>query len=182
MVAHSLLTLLQSHKPADAKEAADLRAMTAFLRQGHECFVRTNLWAHFTGSALLVNAAGDRVLLNHHRALDCWLQFGGHADGDSDLFTVAQRELREESGIAAFEPLLPGIFDVDIHPIPYNAKKDESAHLHYDVRYLFRVTGADDFTISEESVAMRWCAYEEARELAHSQSFGRMLDKWRAAR
>jgi 8-oxo-dGTP pyrophosphatase MutT (NUDIX family) len=176
-----LINLLTRHQPADAKEAADLRAMIAFLRAGHDCFVRTNLWAHFTGSALLVNAAGDKVLLNHHRALDCWLQFGGHADGDTDLFAVAQRELREESGMTAFVPLINGIFDVDIHPIPYNAKKDEPAHLHYDVRYLFRMTRDEDFTISEESVAMRWCAFDEAKELAQSQSFGRMLDKWREA-
>lgn len=170
-----------SHRAADAQEDCDRRAMIAFLQSGQDCFVRANLWAHFTGSALLVNAAGDRVLLNHHRALDKWLHFGGHADGDPDLFAVAQRELQEESGVTAFEPLLPGIFDVDIHPIPYNAKKGEPAHLHYDVRYLFRMTDESGFVISDESVALRWCGYEEAKALAQSAVFTRMLDKWRAA-
>ena len=180
-MAAALLQALQSHKPADAQEGADLRAMMALLQSGQECFVRTNLWAHFTGSALLVNAAGDKVLLNHHRALDRWLHFGGHADGNPDLYDVARRELIEESGVTAFEPLIPGIFDIDIHPIPYNEKKGEPAHLHYDVRFLFRMTDDSEFMVSDESVAARWCGYEEAKALAASVTFTRMLDKWRAA-
>ncbi|MBU0800927.1 MAG: NUDIX hydrolase [Alphaproteobacteria bacterium] len=156
-------------------------AMVAFLQTGQDCFVRTTLWAHFTGSALLIDHTGTRVLLNHHRALDRWLHFGGHADGDPDLFAVAQRELAEESGITACVPLIDGPFDIDIHPIPYNAKRNEPAHLHYDVRYLFRMTTDVPFAISDESIAMRWCRYEEARTLAASETFTRMLDKWRAA-
>lgn len=181
MTSDVLLSALQSHNPADAQEAADLQAMISFLQSGQDCFSRANLWAHFTGSALLVNAAGDKVLLNHHRALDRWLHFGGHADGLPDLFAVARRELAEESGVTACVPMVAGIFDVDIHPIPYSAKKGEPAHLHYDVRYLFRMTDDSAFAVSDESVAARWCGYEEAKALTASATFARMLDKWRAA-
>jgi 8-oxo-dGTP pyrophosphatase MutT (NUDIX family) len=173
---------LLSYQPADAHEAADRRAMIALLEAGGPCFERAHLWAHFTGSALLTDRAGTLVLLNHHRVLDRWMHFGGHADGDPDLLAVAARELAEESGIATAVPACGGIFDIDIHPIPYRADKAEPAHLHYDVRYLFRMTDDTPFAASDESVALRWCGYEEARRLvADSPSLLRMLDKWRAA-
>ncbi len=175
----ALLSSLQRHIPADAKEETDLAAMIAFLQAGGDCFSRTNLPGHFTGSALLLNRAGDRVLLNHHKALDFWMQFGGHADGSADLFDVARREVQEESGLLSIAPVQEAIQDIDIHPIPYNARKAESAHLHYDVRYIFRLQDDNDqFIISDESTNMRWCTYEEAIALTGPGSIARLLSKW----
>ena len=175
----SLMRSLQTFAPSEEKEAADLAAMIVFLQSGQECFVRTNPWAHFTGSALLVNHAGDKVLLNHHRATGVWLQFGGHADGNPDLMDVARRELEEESGFTKIESVMPGIFDVDIHPVPYRASRQEPAHLHYDVRYLYRLTTDDEqFKISDESLELRWCDYDQAIALTGPGSVARMLRKW----
>ncbi len=175
-----MLKHFEKHQPFDDKEKADLAAMKIFLQSGADCFARTHLPGHFTGSALLINHTGDKVLLNHHKSLNFWMQFGGHADGNNDLFDVARRELEEESGFTDFEDVLPGILDVDIHGIPYNAKKGEPAHLHYDVRYLFRLTvDNDNFTVSDESLAMRWCSYDEALALTGPGSIARLLKKWR---
>ncbi len=171
---------LDRHVPLDDKEKTDLAAMIGFLQGGGDCFERTHLPGHFTGSALLVNRAGDKVLLNHHKSLNFWMQFGGHADGDSDLFAVARREVQEESGFMEIVPVIEGILDIDIHGIPYNAKKAEPAHLHYDVRYLFRLTGDNEnFTVSDESLDMRWCDFEEAVALTGLGSVARMLSKWK---
>lgn len=176
-----LRTALNNHIPIDDKEATDRDAMLAFLASGAPCFDRAHWPGHFTGSALLINRDGSRVLLNHHRALNVWLQFGGHADGNADLLDVAARELVEESGFSAFEPIMDGIFDLDIHPIPYSAKRGEPAHLHYDVRFIFRLTNDDEnFSISDESLDMRWCNYDEAIALTGPGSVARMLGKWRA--
>lgn len=176
-----LRTALTHHAPMDDKEAIDRGAMLAFLTSGAPCFDRTHLPGHFTGSALLVNRDGSRVLLNHHRALNVWLQFGGHADGNADLLDVAARELVEESGFSTFEPVMDGIFDLDIHPIPYSAKRGEPAHLHYDVRFIFRLTNDNEnFAISDESIDMRWCSYDDAIALTGAGSVARMLGKWRA--
>lgn len=176
----TLLKNFENHKPIDAKEKTDLAAMIAFLQEGGDCFARTHLPGHFTGSALLINRTGDKVLLNHHKSLNFWMQFGGHADGDSDLFAVARREVQEESGFMEIAPVVDGILDIDIHGIPYNAKKAEPAHLHYDVRYLFRLTNDNDnFTVSDESLAMRWCGFEEAVALTGPGSVARMLSKWK---
>lgn len=176
-----LLENLVHHTPADLREETDLAAMMAFLKAGGHCFSRTHLPGHFTGSALLLNRDGDRVLLNHHKALDLWVQFGGHADGNADLFQVAKREVQEESGLLAIEPVQRAILDIDIHPIPYNARKAEPAHLHYDVRYIFRLQDEDDrFVVSDESTSMRWCTYGEAVNLVAPGSTARLLSKWRS--
>ncbi len=107
------------------------------------------------------------------------MQFGGHADGSADLFDVARREVQEESGLLAIEPVRDAIVDIDIHPIRYNAKKAESAHLHYDVRYIFRLQDDNDsFVISDESINMRWCTYQEAINLTGPGSIARLLSKW----
>ena len=79
-----LLTLLESHAPANQDDAATLAEFTAFAAAHPDCCERTLATGHFTGSAWLVSADGDRVLLTHHRKLNRWLQLGGHADGDGE--------------------------------------------------------------------------------------------------
>ena len=88
---------------------------------------------HITGSAWVVDIAGNRVLLADHAKLGRWLQPGGHSDGDPDTLAVALREAREESGLDV-RALDDAIFDIDVHRIP--ARGDEPAHLHFDVRFL----------------------------------------------
>jgi len=62
---------------------------------------------------------------------------------------AAQREVREETGVAELLPLgvrgvpgelVEGIFDVDVHQIPANSR--EGAHAHFDVRYAFEARAA----------------------------------------
>ena len=91
--------------------------------------------------------------MTHHRKLDRWLQLGGHADGDRDLAAVALREAEEESGLVDLV-VLPDIFDLDRHWIP--ERGDVPGHWHYDVRYVVRATGSEDFAVSDESHALAW--------------------------
>ena len=171
-----LLRLLQSHRPFDAAERIGWEHMQAFLRETPDCFERHNEYGHFTGSGWLLNRDGRRVLLHQHRKLGMWLQLGGHADGDPDLLRVALREAREESGIEAIEPVRTSVFDVDVHEIP--ARGDRPAHLHFDVRFLLRVTGVESFRCSEESFALGWFTAEELEQLDVDASVRRMNRKW----
>src|SRR2546430_4440940 len=59
------------------------------------------------------------------------------SDGERDAAATAHREAREESGLARIDwPQGPRrALDVDVHVIP--ARKDEPAHQHLDVRFLF---------------------------------------------
>lgn len=178
--------MLEAYMPSDV-EGDHWRDICALIEKHPDCFYRTHFDpGHITGSGLLVSADGRRVLMNHHKFLNIWICFGGHADGELDVLNVALREVIEESGIADVEPVTGKIFDVDVHGIPCNPAKGEPAHKHFDLRYLFRVRRADSeaFTGSEESVDLRWCGYEQARQLADpaDASMHRLLDKWQASR
>lgn len=152
--------------------------MIAFVRRHPDCFERSLAIGHITGSAWILSGDGKRALLSHHRKLNKWLQLGGHADGDADVLRVALREAREESGLAGITPVSADIFDVDVHAIP--ARSGEPAHLHYDVRFLFRVTGDERFRVSDESHDLAWVAPDELPALGVDESVLRMHRKWLA--
>ncbi|HEX7817346.1 MAG TPA: NUDIX hydrolase [Dyella sp.] len=148
----------------------------AFLREAPTAFDRSHRQGHFTGSCWLVSADGERCLLTHHRKLGCWLQLGGHADGDVDLARVALREAQEESGLEDLR-VEPEIFDLDRHWIP--ARGDEPGHWHYDVRHVVHADGSEVFTVSEESLALAWRPVRELLDAADTdESLRRMARKW----
>ena len=167
------LWLLDRHAAVEPETAGLFRE---FALAHRDCFERSCVPGHFTGSAWLVDANGARVLLTHHRKLNRWLQLGGHADGDPNLARVALREAEEESGLHDLE-VEPGIFDLDRHEIP--ARANEPAHWHYDVRFVVHALGSDAFTISDESHALAW---REIADLAAGssvdESVQRMARKW----
>ncbi|AIF48441.1 NUDIX hydrolase [Dyella japonica] len=154
----------------------DVTHFVEMLDEGAHGFVRENHEGHFTGSAWLVSADGERVLLTHHRKLGRWLQLGGHADGDADLSRVALREAEEESGLSGLS-VEPGLFDLDRHRIP--ARGQEPEHWHYDVRYVVRAGASEVFEVSEESHALAWRSIREiAADPSSDESLRRMAGKW----
>ena len=163
-----LHVLLRRHVPADAKEAADLAEILAFLARHPQPFDRGIVEGHLTGSAVVVSAAGERVLLLHHRKLRRWLQPGGHAEpGEREGEAVALREAREETGIEglALHPSARRPLDVDVHPIP--ARGDEPAHRHLDLRYLIVAPrDASLYRQTAEARALRWFTWEELATIA----------------
>lgn len=152
--------------------------MLELLDSSEACFVRSAFPAHFTGSALVVDAHGSRVLLHHHRKLDKWLQFGGHCDGECNLPRVAAREAFEESGIEGLILASAKPFDLDIHEIP--AKAGEPAHFHYDVRFMFIAPEGAKESCSSESKELRWFTVEETAALQLDPGLRRMIAKWQA--
>ncbi|MEJ1973368.1 MAG: NUDIX hydrolase [Lacunisphaera sp.] len=131
--------------------------------------------AHFTGSAWVVDSARRRTLLTQHRKLDKWLQLGGHADGEADLRAVALREAQEESGLTEMKAVTTEIFDLDRHLIP--ARKDEPAHWHYDVRFLFEADPAEPLVVTSESKSLAWVELTAVARLNPEESMLRMVRK-----
>lgn len=117
---------------------------------------------HVTGSALVIDPAGERVLLTLHKKLDMWLQMGGHCEpGDATLADAALREAVEESGIAEGLTLLPGgPVRLDRHPIP------APCNWHLDVQYVALAPAEAVEAISDESLDLRWFPYAQVAEVA----------------
>lgn len=170
-----LIRSIADFKSAYAEELA-FRNQFLELLEHPRAFFRDHLPGHITASSLIVDRTGKYVLLTHHAKLNRWLQPGGHADGQEDVMAVAQREAYEETGLTSLHPVMPTIFDLDIHPIP--ARGDFPAHLHYDIRFLFAANMDEAFTVSEESHDLGWIAFDDiADKSGNNISIIRMAEK-----
>jgi len=182
MARRPLLTLLEAFLARHPEDRKRVETVTRFVRAHPDCFERSCLPGHVTGSAWIVSPDRRAVLLTHHRKLDRWLQLGGHADGDPDVLAVALREAREESGLEVLQRL-PGAggripLDVDVHEIP--ARGVEPAHLHHDVRFLLTASAREPLRVSQESHELRWVPWEEVERLTQEESILRMQRRARA--
>lgn len=127
---------------------------------------------HITASALVIDPAQGRVLLTLHRKLRMWLQMGGHCEpADATLADAALREGTEESGIAGLTLLPGGPVRLDRHRTP--------CAWHLDVQYAALAPAGAMEAISDESLDLRWFAYDEVAEVA-DDSVVRLLEATRA--
>ena len=138
----TILELLQAYVASDEREEADRCAMLRLAGELERPLSREQPRAHFTASAFVVDASGERTCLVAHAKLGRLLQPGGHVEEvDATFEDAALREAREETGLElAFHPSAPRPFDLDVHEIP--ELSGEPSHFHLDVRYL--LVGAGD--------------------------------------
>ncbi|MGN9756577.1 NUDIX hydrolase [Streptomyces sp. SD31] len=129
---------------------------------------------HITASALVIDPSRGRVLLTLHKKLRMWLQMGGHCEAqDASLAAAALREATEESGVTGLSLLPGGPVRLDRHPIP------APCHWHFDVQYAVLAPQDAEHAISEESLDVRWFAYDEVAGVA-DESVVRLLEATRA--
>jgi 8-oxo-dGTP pyrophosphatase MutT (NUDIX family) len=162
--------------PDEGDTIARIRSLVA----GHpDCFERTCMPGHITGSAWIVSPDRSKYLMTRHRIFDRWLQLGGHADGCAQPHLVALREAEEESGLTGFglfrepEGFVP--LDVDIHVIA--ARSGVPAHEHYDLRYLLIASAEQPLKISDESHDLGWFEKNGLMEVGREESVLRMARK-----
>ncbi|MFG2353861.1 NUDIX hydrolase [Streptomyces sp. NPDC048521] len=126
---------------------------------------------HLTASALVIDPAHGRVLLTLHKKMRMWLQMGGHCEPtDVTLAGAALREATEESGIAGLTLLPGGPVRLDRHHTP--------CAWHLDVQYAALAPAGAVEAISDESLDLRWFAYDEVADVADA-SVVRLLDATR---
>jgi 8-oxo-dGTP pyrophosphatase MutT (NUDIX family) len=171
-----LLKKLADYQTAHPNESKTTNRLAAFVEANTDCFERSLVVGHVTGSAWVVNQTGTHVLLTHHRKLDKWLQLGGHVDGNPDVLEAAMREAVEESGLNDLTIVSSDIFDIDIHLIP--ERKSEAAHYHHDVRFIFQATDSEDYIVSDESHDLAWVEIQRLEEYTNEVSMLRMAEKW----
>ena len=171
--------MLTRFAPFDEREAAFCARMRTLLAGDADPFDRLHYTpGHFTASAFILSPAHDAVLLVLHGKLHRWLQPGGHVDPDDpDVLSTARREVREETGIEALEPMMDGLFDVDVHAIP--PLKGAPAHEHFDLRFLFRARGRET-SAGSDARATRWVPLPEVSDVESDESVMRAVAKIRA--
>ena len=151
---------IRAYRPADEQEEADQRMMLEYARLFPETILtRENGIAHFTSSGFVVNADASRVLMAHHNIYRVWAWAGGHADGESDLLSVALREAREETGVTHLLPLSADIMSLDILPVWGHVKRGRyvTAHQHLNVSYLLVADEMDSLSVREgENTGVAW--------------------------
>ena len=172
MTRGELVALLAAHEPADAEEAADLERMRAWAESLAAPFSREEPDAHFTASAVVVDEAGERTVLVHHRKSGNWFQPGGHFEpGDASAGEAALREAREETGLAT-RLGGPGLLDVDVHWVPW----DE--HWHLDLRFHVLAAG-EPAPDAAEVHAAEWVDWDDAFARVREPALLRALSKAR---
>jgi 8-oxo-dGTP pyrophosphatase MutT (NUDIX family) len=149
--AAALATLLAWQAPDEGQER--LRSSYVdHLRAHADGHLRTCRPDHLTASVLVVTPDASLVLLTHHRRADAWFQLGGHVEpDDASLAAAAERELREESGLTAYE-LDPVPVQLDRHVVPFCGDGGD----HLDVRFVAVADAAQPLTVTEESHDVRW--------------------------
>ncbi len=179
----NLLKLLDHYLAHYPNERDAVERIRILVTERPDCFERTCMPGHITGSAWIVSPDHSKYLMTRHRIFNRWLQLGGHADGCPLPHLVALREAEEESGLAGFgiyqapEGFVP--LDVDIHEIP--ARAGVAAHHHYDLRYLLIAAVEQPLKVSDESHDLGWFDSGELVKVIHEESVLRMMRKGDAA-
>lgn len=172
-----ILLQLETYKKENTKDKY-IPDITNFVNTYPTPWDRELRTGHLTCSAWIVQPRTNSVLLLHHKKLNIWVQLGGHIEkGDYSLLHAAQRELYEETGLHQALPYSSEVFDIDIHDIP-SSKNGFPAHLHYDIRYAFKLIEEAKVIIHpEESNDFLWIPLDQVRQYTQAESIDRMVSK-----
>ncbi|KAA1421006.1 NUDIX domain-containing protein [Nocardioides humilatus] len=160
------LATLRDWRAPDADQDALRTRFVAHLEATPDGMWRSAYPDHITAGALVIDSAGERVLLNLHKKARRWFAFGGHCEpGDATLADVAAREAREESGIPDLR-LVPAPAQLDVHPVPFcDPRGPDYTVRHLDVRYVAIAPASAQEITSEESLDVRWWPVDGLPEL-----------------
>lgn len=156
---------LEEYVPKNEQEMVDQQAMIAFAKRNQDALSRDNLAAHFTASAIVVNADLTKVLFIHHNIYNSWGWVGGHNDGDDDFLGVAIREAQEETGVTNIYPLNEDIQGIDTIYVPNHIKNGHYVpdHIHMNLTYFLIGDETETVVIKkDENSGVQWFTLEEA--------------------
>ena len=119
----NLIRQIENYPPFNEQEEKDKALILGWIRNNENAFSRENTVAHITASAWVVNKDRSKVLMVYHNIYNSWSWLGGHADGETDLLSVAIREVKEEAGISNVRPVSEEIFSLESLTVDGHVKK-----------------------------------------------------------
>ena len=170
----NILEEITNYEPYNIQEEKDKKIILDFLERYDDAFYRSNLLAHMTASAWVVNKDRTRVLMAYHKIYDSWAWLGGHCDGDEDTLGVAIKEVKEESGIKNVKPVSENIFSLEVLSVDSHYKRGEyvPTHLHLNVTYLLEADDSEKVRVKEdENSGVAWFDRDEAIEKSNEKWF-----------
>lgn len=153
-----------AYRPYNEQEQRDKELIVSFIDSNPDAFRRDNRVAHMTASAWIVNRERTKALMVYHRIYNSWSWTGGHADGETDLLSVAVREAEEETGVHA-KPVSEDIYSLEVLTVDGHEKRGEyvSSHLHMNVTYLLEADESEELRICEdENKGVQWFTLADA--------------------
>jgi 8-oxo-dGTP diphosphatase len=116
---------------------------------------------HLVSYGVLLDPAGERLLLVDHRLAGLWLPTGGHVEPEEDPAQAVRREIREELGIEA-DPL-----GSPFSPFFLTWAETVGADPHIDVSLWFLLRGQQYQPLrwdDREFASVRWWSPAEIRQ------------------
>jgi 8-oxo-dGTP pyrophosphatase MutT (NUDIX family) len=169
-----------SYIPKCEQEEVDKRAIVNFINNNDNCLLRTNLIAHITSSAIVVNKKMDKVLFAHHNIYNSWAWVGGHNDGNPNLLEVAIKEAREETGISNIIPYNDEIISIDVIQVENHIKNGcfVGDHLHLNATFLLIANEEDNLIVKEdENSGVRWFYINEVFNYVNEERIKKVYSK-----
>ena len=143
---------IENYPPFNEQEEKDKALILGWIRNNENAFSRENTVAHITASAWVVNKDRSKVLMVYHNIYNSWSWLGGHADGETDLLSVAIREVKEEAGISNVRPVSEEIFSLESLTVDGHVKKGNyvSSHLHLNITYLLEADSEEQVSVKAD--------------------------------
>lgn len=147
-----LILQIEEYIPFNEQEERDKEIILKWIKNNPDAFLRENNVAHITASAWVVNKDRSKVLMVYHNIYNSWSWTGGHADGETDLLSVAIREVQEEAGISDVRAVSDKIFSLESLTVDGHIKKGKyvSSHLHYNITYLLEADSDEKVAVKED--------------------------------
>ena len=172
MTREDFIRQIENYAPFNEQEEKDKALILGWISNNENAFSRENTVAHITASAWVVNKDRSKVLMVYHNIYNSWSWMGGHADGETDLLSVAIREVKEEAGISNVRPVSEEIFSLESLTVDGHVKKGNyvSSHLHLNITYLLEADSEEQVSVkADENSGVMWFSPEDALEKSNKK-------------
>ena len=167
-----LIESINRYIPYNEQEEKDKAFILDMIFKCDDIFLRDNLFAHMSASSWIVNKDRTKTIMVYHNIFNSWSWLGGHADGNVDLFEVALKEAKEESGVKNIKPLSKDIYSLEVLTVNGHEKNGKyvSSHLHLNITYLLEADENDELIIKEdENSGVKWFNLDEVIEASSEE-------------